>query len=162
MKKIILFLLVINSLIANATINACKSSDFLQLKDNTLQNQFLEKVDSILKVQYPNNDQEKSISPDINKFWLDKFLEDIITDSLLIKNTFFKKYHFNVSTKEHADPKECYDSIRLTFNPTSCSFTLVIDNSFFVPPNWCTQTTVLYYVTLKNGTITSFGRNEAG
>ena len=93
MKSIIISSLLAISICSFGQTSNCKPLDFLQLKDSSLQDQLFIKIDSILKVQYPNNDKE-NIMVDLNKKWLDKFLNSINTDTFKIKNSFTFKVQF--------------------------------------------------------------------
>jgi len=141
---------------------ASKANDFLKLKDKALQKEFFFMLDSIRKVQYPDNDQELTIMVDLTPEYLNKFLTDLNKDSLRLNNTFEKEYHFNIAPKGYTDPKVCKDKIQITFDEEYCSFRMVIYNTFFVEPNWCTESTIVYTFRIEEDRIIDFGRNEAG
>ena len=136
--------------------------DFLKLKEDKLQTAFFAKLDSIRKVQYPNNDQEKNIMVDLTPRFLNKFLNDINPDSLGINKAFDQEYHFNIAPKNYTDPKTCKDKISITFDEENCNFRLQIFNTFLVEPNWCTESMVIYSFLINDDEIIDFWRNEAG
>jgi len=136
--------------------------DFLKLSDKKLQAAFFLKLDSIRKVQYPDNNQEKSIFVDLTPEYLSKFLSDIDSDSILANNEIEMKYHFNVAPEGYSDPKTCIDDIRLRLDTEFCQFTLIIYNTFLVEPDWCTESAVIYGFNISGNKIIDFWRNEAG
>ena len=71
-------------------------SDFLKLNQQDLQTDLFVKIDSIRKIQYPENDQETSIMVDLTAEYLTRFLNDIDADSLTKNQQFEKEYHFNI------------------------------------------------------------------
>ena len=159
MKSIIISSLLALSICSFGQTSNCKPLDFLQLKDSSLQDQLFIKIDSILKVQYPNNDKE-NIMVDLNKKWLDKFLNSINTDTFKIKNSFTFKVQFG-NTIDNSKDTTCLDDISIKYN-SNCSFTLTLSNYVLADPTWCSGVSVLYHFRLNNGKITSFGRNAAG
>ncbi|MCH2032295.1 MAG: hypothetical protein MK202_02150 [Tenacibaculum sp.] len=144
--------------------NTClgKIEDFLNLQKNKLQADFFSKLDSIRKVQYPNNDQDTSIMVDLTPEYLIKFLSDINLDSLIANKGFEKEYHFNIAPKEYSDPQICKDKIAVSFDVENCTFRLDIYNTFLVEPDWCTESMVVYGFKIKNNKIVDFWRQEAG
>ncbi len=146
----------------DSTPCTAKANDFLKLKDKALQKEFFFMLDSIRKVQYPDNDQELTIMVDLTPEYLNKFLADLNNDSLRLKNTFEKEYHFNIAPKGYTDPKVCKDKIQITFDEEHCSFRMNIYNTFLVEPNWCTESTIVYTFKIEGDRIIDFGRNEAG
>ena len=144
--------------------NICSSEaiDFLKLKEKDLRTQFFFSLDSIRKVQYPNDDQENSIMVDLTPEYLNKLLADINYDSLKQNSRFVKEYHFNIAPENFTDPKICKDKIEITFDKTTCKFRLRIYNTFLAEPNWCTESSVIYVFGIKNNRIVDFWRNEAG
>lgn len=138
------------------------SIDFLKLKDKNLRLGFFVKLDSIRKVQYPDNDQETSIMVDLTPEYLINFLTDIDSDSLLVNRQFEQEYHFNTAPKGYTDPKICKDKIAVSFNHENCSFRLDVYNTFLVQPDWCTESMVIYEFKIKNDRIVDFWRQEAG
>jgi hypothetical protein len=136
--------------------------DFLKLKDKELQVDFFSKLDSIRKVQYPDNDQETSIMVDLTPEYLIKFLTDIDSDSLTANNQFEKEYHFNIAPKDYTDPEVCKDKIAVSFDVKNCSFRLNVYNTFLVEPDWCTESMVVYGFKISNGRIIDIWRQEAG
>jgi len=139
-----------------------KTVDFLKLKNKELQADFFSKLDSIRKVQYPDNDQETSIMVDLTPEYLIKFLNDIDLDSLKVNKEFEEGYHFNIAPKDYTDPEVCKDKIAVSFEVENCSFRLNIYNTFLVEPNWCTESMVVYGFKIKNDKIVDFWRQEAG
>ena len=139
-----------------------KTVDFLKLKDNELQTDFFAKLDSLRKVQFPNNDQETSIMVEITPEYLNKFLSDIDQDSLIINKRFDKEYNFNIAPKDYTDPEICKDKIAMNFDEKNCSFQLNVYNTFLVEPDWCTESMVIYGFKIQNEKIVDFWRQEAG
>ncbi len=137
-------------------------SDFLKLNHQDLQTDLFEKIDSIRKVQYPENDQETSIMVDLTAEYLTRFLNDIDADSLTKNQRFEKEYHFNIAPEGFTDPTDCKDKIAVSFDDKDCSFRLNIYNTFLVEPNWCTESMVVYGFKIKNSRIIDFWRQEAG
>lgn len=99
---------------------------------------------------------------DITPTYLNLFLNDINIDSLEKNNYFEMKYHFNIAPKGYKDPEACKDMIRLYFDNKFCHFVLIIDNTFLVEPDWCTESSVLYHIEIEKNNIKYFGRQEAG
>lgn len=145
-------------------INKCSGTitDFLKLKNNELRLDLLAKIDSIRKVQYPDNDQESSIMIDLTAEYLSRFLSDIDSDSLTKNQRFEKEYHFDIAPKGFTDPADCKDKIAVSLDKEDCSFRLNIFNTFLVEPNWCTESMVVYGFKIKNNRIIDFWRQEAG
>lgn len=139
-----------------------KAADFIKLKKKNLQSTFFLKLDSIRKVQYPNNDQESSIMVDITPEYLNDFLTTLNIDTLKSKHRFTKEYHFNVAPKGYTDPKLCKDKIEIVFDSKNCCFRLNIYNTFLVDSDWCTESMVVYVFQIINDTIVTFWRNEVG
>lgn len=139
-----------------------KNIDFMKLKNKKVQADFFSKLDSIRRVQYPDNNQETSIMVDLTPEYLIKFLKDIDSDSLIRNNQFEKEYHFNIAPKDYTDPEFCKDKIAVSFDVENCSFRLNVYNTFLVEPDWCTESMVLYGFKIKNDKIVDFWRQEAG
>ena len=137
-------------------------SDFLKLNDKELQLDFFSNLDSIRKVQYPDNDQDTLIMVDLTPEYLTMFLTDINSNSLMVNNQFEKEYHFDIAPKDYTDPEICKDKIAVSFDDKSCSFRLHIYNTFLVEPDWCTESMVVYGFKIENDKITDFWRQEAG
>ncbi|WP_228851534.1 hypothetical protein [Aegicerativicinus sediminis] len=137
-------------------------SDFLKLEQQDLRTDLFAKIDSIRKVQYPDNDQETSIMVDLTAEYLTRFLKDIDTDSLTQNQGFEKEYHFDIAPEGFTDPTGCKDKIAVSFDNKDCSFRLNIYNTFLVEPNWCTESMVVYGFKIKNSRIIDFWRQEAG
>lgn len=139
-----------------------KIEGFLTLRDKELQADFFSKLDSIRKVQHPNNDQETSIMVDLTPEYLIEFLDDISLDSLTANKQYEKEYHFNITPKSYTDPEICKDKIAVSFDEENCSFRLNVYNSFLVEPDWCTESMVVYGFKIENDKIVDFWRQEAG
>lgn len=139
-----------------------KAIDFLKFKGEKLLADFFFKLDSIRKLQYPNNDQETSIMVDLTQEYLMVFLSDINSDSLNANKRFEKEYHFNIAPKDYIDPKICKDKIAVSFDAENCSFRLNVYNTFLVETDWCTESMVVYGFKIKNDKIVDFWRQEAG
>src|SRR5690606_2091025 len=139
-----------------------KAVDFFKLKDSTIQSDFFAKLDSIRKIQYPEDDQENSIMVDITPEYLNQFLADIKIDSLEINNSFEKAYHFNIAPQDYTDPEICKDTIKVIFDDENCTFHLNVYNTFLVELDWCTESIVMYGFRIINGKVTDFWRQEAG
>lgn len=139
-----------------------KAIDFLKIMDQEVQADFLSKIDSTRKVQYPENDQETSIMVDLSPEYLNEFLSDIDSDTLRVNKRFEKDYHFNIAPKEFTDPKLCKDKIAVSFDEKDCSFQLIVHNTFLVEPDWCTESMVIYGFKMQEGKIFDFWRQEAG
>lgn len=146
------------------TFTTCmgKTEDFLKLRDKELQIDFFSKLDSVRKVQYPNNDQETSIIVDLTPEYLTEFLADINLGSLIANRQFEKEYHFNIAPKDYIDPEICKDKIAVSFDAGNCSFRLNVYNTFLVEPDWCTESVVVYGFNIENDKIVDFWRQEAG
>lgn len=139
----------------------CKSIDILNL-DKKFQDNFIYKIDSVRKIQYPKGREDQEIFVDFDNEMLFRFLKDINKKELSENNIFEKYYHFNIAPKEYSDPEICKDKITLEFFPEKCSYLIKIHNTFLVPDNWCTESEVLYYFDVKNGKINYFNIQEAG
>jgi len=144
------------------TTKNCSAVDFIKLENKGLQKSFFTQLDSIRKVQYPDNDQETEIFVDLTPRLLNQFLKDINKDYLIKNGDFEKEYNFNISPPDYTDHIDCKDKIKIKYYPNSCSFRMEIHNTFLVPDNWCTESMVVYGFTIRDGKITDFGRNVAG
>jgi hypothetical protein len=140
--------------------STCQPLDFMQLQNKELQDAFFHQRDSILKVQYPDNDQEKEIFVDITRDMLTQFLRDIDTEALSKNGEFQNDYHFKIAPKEFSDLNQCEDMIYIRFFSEDCEFRMEIHNSFYA--DWCQEGMVVYHFTLQNGRLSSFWRNAAG
>lgn len=140
----------------------CKISDVLQLKNKKLQSDFFKQLDSIHRMQYPDGNPDSAIFIDMTPKMLNQFLKDIDTAVLSKTGRFEKEYHFKIAPKGFTDPATCKDKITIEFYPGSCGYRIVIDNTFLVQPNWCTESEVSYYFKIRNGLIVDFGRQAAG
>lgn len=145
-----------------STTCTVKIEDFLKLKDEDLQADFFSQLNSIRNVQYPNKDQETSISVDLTPEYLSEFLADISLDSLSANKLFEQEYHFNIAPKDYTDPEICKDKIAVSFDAENCAFRLNVYNTFLVEPNWCTESMVVYGFKIENDKIIDFWRQEAG
>lgn len=170
MKKIIFSIIIViifscknenKTLVVNDKKFVCKSTDILNL-DETFQDNFIYKIDSVRKTQHPNGIEDKEIFVDFDKKMLSQFLKDIKQKEFSENNTFEKEYHFNIAPKEYSDPEICKDKISISFFPESCSYLIKIHNTFLVPDNWRTESDVLYYFDLKKSKINYFNIQEAG
>jgi hypothetical protein len=140
----------------------CSSLDFIKLKDKQLQSFFFNELDSIKKIQYPNNDQEVNIMIDITSDYLNQFLSNINEEMLEKEFYFDKDFFFNKAPKGYIDSKVCKDKISIEFDSFNCNFKLKIYNSFQVDSDWCTESVVVYGFKIQNDKIINFWRNEAG
>ena len=140
----------------------CQALDLMKLQNKKIQDDFFKQLDSIRKVQYPDNDQETEIMIDIDRKLLTQFLKDIDQPALTKNKSFEKEYHFNIAPKEYSDPKKCKDKISVEFYPENCGYRMVIWNTFLVEENWCTESQVIYSFDIQNDRITNFSRNLAG
>jgi hypothetical protein len=138
------------------------SMDFLKLEDHEMQTDFFACLDSIRKVQYPDDDQEVSIMVDLTPAYLNEFLADIDLDALSQNNHFERAYHFNLAPEGFTDPEICKDKIAVSFDVEHCSFRLNIYHTFLVEPDWCTESMVVYGFKIKHDEIFGFWRQEAG
>jgi hypothetical protein len=139
----------------------CKSADILNL-DETFQDNFIYKIDSVRKIQYPNGREDKEIFVDFDKKMLSQFLKDINQKEFYKNNTFEKEYHFNIAPRKYSDPEICKDKISIEFFSETCVYCIRINNTFLVPDNWCTESEVIYYFDLKNGKIDYFNIQQVG
>lgn len=139
-----------------------KALDFMLLQQETIQKTFFAQLDSVRQSQYPNNDQEREIMVDLTPEYLEKFLTDLSPDSLRKTGFFEKNYHFNLAPDGYTDPEVCKDKIQITFHEEYCSFRLCIYNTFWVEPNWCTESMVVYVFRIEGNKIIDFSRNEVG
>lgn len=137
-----------------------KASDILYLKNPTIQKSFFRQLDSMLKIQYPKNDQEKDIFVDLTPKMLDQFLSDLDTNLLIKNGAFDKSYHFNIAPPMYKDTKTCSDQITLEYDVHSNYFSLIISNRFYA--EWCQESAVRYFFILTKNTIRIIGRSEAG
>ena len=143
-------------------ITACDKTalDFLKLANKNIQTDFFHQLDSIRKVQYPQNDQDKAIFVDLTPALLDRFLRDLNKSEFSKTGKFKKEYYFGIAPPKYTDSKECKDAISITFDKKTCSFLLVIYNEF--PEEWCQESSVIYGFKINGNRISDFGRNEAG
>ncbi len=139
-----------------------QSVDFLILEDERVQADFFSKLDSIRKIQYPDDDRKMSIMVDITPEYLNKFLTDLDQDTLMVKKGFDKEYHFDIAPQGYTDPKICMDRIEVGFDEEKCTFRLKVFNTFLVQADWCTESMVVYGFKIENGNLVDFWRQEAG
>lgn len=141
---------------------ACNSAatDILKLRDKIIQADFFHQLDSIRKVQYPNNDQDTAIFVDFTPILLNRFLKDVNKEQLTNTGEFEKEYNFNISPPQYKDSKECKDKISLTFDKETCSFHITIFNEFFA--EWCQESSVTYLFQIVDSKISNFTRSETG
>lgn len=137
-----------------------KASDIQYLNNPTLQKSFFRQLDSILKIQYPNNDQDKDIFVDLRPKMLSRFLSDLDTTALIKNGAFDKSYHFNIAPPMYKDTKACSDQITLEYDAHSNFFTLIIGNRFYA--EWCQESAVRYIFTITKNAVKLLDRTEAG
>ena len=125
-----------------------KASDILYLNNPILQKSFFRQLDSILKIQYPNNDQDKDIFVDLRPKMLSRFLSELDTTTLIKNGAFDKSYHFNNAPPMYKDTKACSDQITLEYDTHSNFFTLIISNRFYA--EWCQESAVRYFFIITN------------
>lgn len=133
---------------------------FLKLANNSFQADFFHQLDSIKKVQYPQNDQDAAIFVDLTPKLLNMFLKDMKEGEFSKTNKFEKEYNFNIAPPDYTDSKECKDKISITFDKRTCSFLLVIYNEFFA--EWCQESTIFYEFKIAGDKIYDLRRNIAG
>ena len=148
------------SLKSETTACNIAATDILKLRDATIQADFFHQLDSIRKVQYPNNDQDTAIFVDFTPILIDRFLKDLNKEQLTSKGEFKKEYNFNISPPQYKDSKECRDKISLTFDNITCNFRITIFNEFFA--EGCQESTVTYVFQIRSNKISNFGRYETG
>lgn len=134
--------------------------DFMKLEDKNIQAAFFHQLDSIKKVQFPNNDQDTTIYVDITPKILENFLMNLDKDQLAKTGEFEKEYNFNIAPPNFTYSKECKDRISITFDKNKCSFRLVIINQFF--SEWCQESIVIYDFRILEDKITNFERYLVG
>lgn len=134
--------------------------DFLRLANKNIQTDFFHQLDSIRKVQYPENDQDTAIFVDLTPKLLNKFLRDLNKDVFSKTGNFEKDYNFNIAPPKYTDSKECKDNISITFDKRACSFRLVICNEFFA--EWCQESVVVYTLKADGNKILLIWRDVAG
>lgn len=137
-----------------------KASDVLYLKNPAIQKSFFRQLDSMLKIQYPNNDQEKDIFVDLTPNMLNQFLSDLDTNVLIKNGAFDKSYHFNIAPPMYKDTKTCSDQITLEYDIHSNYFSIIISNRFFA--EWCQESAVRYFFILTKKKVILLDRTEAG
>ena len=142
------------------SLTQTKASDILQLKLPVIQKSFFRQLDSMLKIQYPNNDQEKDIFVDLKPNMLNQFLSDLDTNLLIKKGAFDKSYHFNIAPPMYKDTKTCSDQITLEYDVHSNYFSLIISNRFYA--EWCQESAVRYFFILTKKKVILLDRTEAG
>lgn len=133
---------------------------FLKLAEKSIQADFFHQLDSIKKVQYPQNEQDTTIFVDLTPRLLNMFLEDMKEGEFSKTSKFEKEYNFNIAPPDYTDSKECKDKISITFDKRTCSFLLVIYNEFFA--EWCQESTILYEFKITDNKIYDLRRNTAG
>lgn len=137
-----------------------KAIDFLKLANKNIQTDFFHQLDSIRKVQYPQNNQDTAIFVDLTPALLDRFLRDMNKNEFSKTGKFKKEYYFSIAPPKYTDSKECKDAISITFDKKTCSYLLVIYNVF--PADWCQESSVIYGFKIIENRISNFRRNEAG
>ena len=145
------------------TPNSCSAKDLLELRNPALQYDFFRQLDSIRKVQYPNNDQDTNNSVDITPNLLRKFLAEINADTLQQNEIYEGYYFFNIAPPQYVDSKKCRDKITIQYFGKECGFRIIIDNVYLVEKEGCIGgSQVLYGFKIVGGKIVDFTRNEAG
>lgn len=142
------------------SLTQTKASDILQLKLPAIQKSFFRQLDSMLKIQYPNNDQDKDIFVDLRPKMLSQFLSELDTNTLIKNGAFDKSYHFNIAPPMYKDTKACSDQITLEYDTHSNFFTLIISNRFYA--EWCQESAVRYFFIITNKKVLLLDRTEAG
>lgn len=140
----------------------CSARNFTNLKHEELQSAFFKQLNSVRTSQYPNNDQLVNIMVDLTPEYLNQFLKDLKIDSLEQNNYFVKEYHFKIAPPEYTDPEICKDQIIVSYDSIACAFTLLINNTFLVQPDWCAESSVIYTFRINGNRISYFRRQEAG
>lgn len=137
--------------------------DFMQLKNEDLQEDFFRHLDSTLQVQYPNKkdrDEDAGIFAELNKVMLVQFLQDIDQSAMSKNGSFEKEYYLNIAPKGYFD--KCKDKISIAFNQLSSKFSMRIFNSFKAEQGWCTEHSVVYFFSIHDNRVVDFDRNAAG
>jgi hypothetical protein len=134
--------------------------EFLKLNNKNTRADFFHQLDSVRKLQFPNNDQDTAIFVDLTPKLLATFLKDLNKDQLVKTGHFDKGYYFNIAPQQFSDSRKCKDRISINFDRKTCSFYITIYNEFFA--EWCQESTVTYGFKIKGDKISGFTRNEAG
>lgn len=147
---------------AAATRSSCGSASLERLKEPVLFERFFHCLDSMRHVQYPNGDQDTTTSVDITPAVMRAFLEKLDYDRLSRSSEAEVSFHFGVAPSGYTDPPVCRDKVSIKFNARNCHFRMVIFNTFLVPPDWCTEGSVVYTFSIGKDRIEDFYRDEAG
>jgi hypothetical protein len=140
----------------------CTAADLRRLDDPVLQRSFFSCLDSIRHVQYPDNDQDTTLSVDISPAILTNFLKRVDYQALTREGGTEVELQFNIAPAGYTDPPVCTDKVMIRFLPEHCSFRMVIQSHFLVPPDWCHGAQVSYGFRIGAERILNFGRDEAG
>ena len=140
----------------------CTAADFKRLGDPVIFRSFFNCVDSMRRAQYPLGDQDTTLSVDISPGVMKEFVTGLDYSLLEKTGEAAMEFHFNVAPKGYTDPPACKDKVSVHFDPGSCRFRMVVYNTFLVPPNWCTEGTVVYAFTVGRNRVLDFYRDEAG
>lgn len=146
-----------------ATVKStCFAVDFIALKNKDLQKNLFKQLDSIIKIQYPNNNQELYNSVDLTPKMLNQFLKDIDLESLEKNDQFEQFYNFNISHPNFKDSPICRDQVAVLFLKENCRFRITIDNVYMVEGDCIGGSQVIYGFQIKDSEIIDFWRDEAG
>ena len=145
-----------------ATRTSCDAASLERLKNPVLFASFFHCVDSMRRVQYPNGEQDTTLSVDITPAVMKEFLEKVDHALLSRSGEAEIDFHFGVAPTGYTDPPACRDKVSVSFNARSCHFRMVVFNTFLVPPDWCTEGTVVYGFMIGQDRVLDFYRDEAG
>ena len=140
----------------------CSAIDFMQLSQKDIQTNFFYQLDSILKVQYPNNDQERCNSVDLTPYLLNEFLIKIDKETFQQSGEFTVIFNFNIACPKFYDSEICQDKISVRFFDKTCSFRIVIENNYMVEGDCIGGSQVVYGFDLQNSKVVNLNRQEAG
>ena len=141
---------------------ACDAAGLKRLLEPELFESFFHCVDSMRRVQYPEGDQDTAQSVDVSRAVMKRFLSGLDYTSLEMAGEAEMEFHFNIAPNGYTDPPACKDKVSIHFDPGGCHFRMVVYNTFLVPPNWCTEGTVVYAFTIGRNRVLDFYRDEAG
>ncbi len=140
----------------------CEAASLKRLLEPELFECFFNCLDSVRAVQYPEGDQDTTLSVDVSRAVMKRFLSGLDYSALMIRGEADMEFHFNIAPVGYTDPPMCKDKVSIHFDPGSCRFRMVVQNTFLVPPNWCTEGTVVYAFVIGRNRVLDFYRNEAG
>lgn len=141
---------------------ACDAADLKRLREPALFRSFFQCVDSMRRVDYPNDDQDTTIAVDLSPSMLEELLRQADFEEFQRTGECGVGFQFNIAPKGHRDPPACRDSVWVHFAPDRCEFRMVIKSTFLDEPNWCIEHNVSYGFRIGMDRILGFGRNEAG